>query len=195
MAPSAPPTGRADACLVTTSVLARRARIGRLVRQATHDPGDSGWRVLAHTDSEAFINSRDCWRIVTIDDVAAMEPVLSTVWQMPVGTDLQVVRDEQVRLPYFNLATAPLSGDLRASILPGGEGCWDTREILSSFRMDQSGRLVFGSVGALRNTGQVIHPAWARRASAGPAHPCAARPSTRVTTATSRRQRTCDRPS
>ncbi|HNP58037.1 MAG TPA: DUF2185 domain-containing protein [Gordonia sp. (in: high G+C Gram-positive bacteria)] len=94
MAPSAPPTGRADACLVTTSVLARRARIGRLVRQATHDPGDSGWRVLAHTDSEAFINSRDCWRIVTIDDVAAMEPVLSTVWQMPVGTDLQVVRDE-----------------------------------------------------------------------------------------------------
>lgn len=76
----------------------------------------------------------------------------------------QIVRDEQVRLPYFNLATAPLSGDLRASILPGGEGCWDTREILSSFRMDQSGRLVFGSVGALRNTGQVIHPAWARRA-------------------------------
>lgn len=75
-----------------------------------------------------------------------------------------VVRDEQVHLPYFNLATAPLSDNLRKSILSGGEGCWDTENILSSFRMDQMGRLVFGSVGALRNTGAAIHTSWARRA-------------------------------
>lgn len=95
MAPSAPPTGRAAACLVTTSVLAGRAHIGRLVRQATHDPGDSGWRVLAHTDTEAFINSGDCWRSVTVEDVSAMEPALHAVWQMPVGTDLQLFHDER----------------------------------------------------------------------------------------------------
>jgi glycine/D-amino acid oxidase-like deaminating enzyme len=74
-----------------------------------------------------------------------------------------VMRQEQVHLPYFNLATAPLSSNLRKSILPGGEGCWDTKEILSSFRMDHSGRLVFGSVGALRGTGTAIHKSWARR--------------------------------
>jgi len=73
------------------------------------------------------------------------------------------VRREQVYLPYFNLATAPLSADLRRSILPGREGCWDTKEILSSFRMDRAGRLVFGSVGALRGTGTVVHKRWARR--------------------------------
>ncbi|HEX2146666.1 MAG TPA: FAD-binding oxidoreductase, partial [Pseudorhizobium sp.] len=70
---------------------------------------------------------------------------------------------EQVRLPYFNLATAPLSDNLQKAILPGREGCWDTKEILSSFRMDQTGRLVFGSVGALRGTGTGVHKAWARR--------------------------------
>lgn len=30
--------------------------------------------------------------------------------------------------------------------------------------MDQAGRLIFGSVGALRNTGRAIHIAWAKRA-------------------------------
>lgn len=73
------------------------------------------------------------------------------------------VRREQVHLPYFNLATKPLSANLRRSILPNCEGCWDTKEVLSSFRMDQAGRLVFGSVGALRGTGTMVHKAWARR--------------------------------
>ena len=73
-------------------------------------------------------------------------------------------RREQIHLPYFNVATAPLSAELQASILPGREGCWDTKTILSSFRFDRAGRLVFGSVGALRGTGRAIHRAWARRA-------------------------------
>ena len=68
-----------------------------------------------------------------------------------------------MHLPYFNFATVPLGDNLRKSILPGREGAWDTKEILSSFRMDQAGRLVFGSVGALRNTGLAVHKSWARR--------------------------------
>jgi len=73
-------------------------------------------------------------------------------------------RREQIRLPYFNFATQPLDAALQAAILPGREGCWDTRTILSSFRFDRAGRLVFGSVGALRGTGLAIHRAWAQRA-------------------------------
>ncbi|MER2537132.1 MAG: FAD-binding oxidoreductase, partial [Rhizobiaceae bacterium] len=75
----------------------------------------------------------------------------------------RIARDEQIHLPYFNFATAPLPAGIRETILPGGEGCWDTRQILSSFRMDAAGRLVFGSVGALRNTGRAVHRAWAVR--------------------------------
>lgn len=74
------------------------------------------------------------------------------------------IRSQQVHLPYFNFATAPLPADLHAKILPGLEGCWDTKEILTSFRYDQAGRLVFGSVGALRRGGAAVHRAWALRA-------------------------------
>ncbi|CAH1669643.1 NAD(P)/FAD-dependent oxidoreductase [Chelatococcus asaccharovorans] len=74
------------------------------------------------------------------------------------------IRHELVHLPYFNMATEPLSEELQRTILPERQGVWDTRPILSSFRFDRAGRLVFGSVGALRGTGRAVHQAWARRA-------------------------------
>lgn len=76
----------------------------------------------------------------------------------------EIIRREQVHLPYFNFATVPLPEDIRATILPGKEGVWDTKEVLSSFRMDIHGRLIFGSVGALKGVGEAIHRTWALRA-------------------------------
>jgi glycine/D-amino acid oxidase-like deaminating enzyme len=76
----------------------------------------------------------------------------------------QALQTELVRLPYFNMATRRLSDSLLASILPERQGIWDTRAVLSSLRLDVEGRLVFGSVGALRGTGISIHRSWARRA-------------------------------
>jgi glycine/D-amino acid oxidase-like deaminating enzyme len=74
------------------------------------------------------------------------------------------VKTEQIHLPYFNFATQPLSDNIRASILPERQGAWDTNEVLSSFRFDRAGRLVFGSCGALRGTGAAVHRSWAKRA-------------------------------
>jgi glycine/D-amino acid oxidase-like deaminating enzyme len=76
------------------------------------------------------------------------------------------IGSELVRLPYFNLATAPLPAELAARILPERQGAWDTAQVLSSFRLDRHNRLVFGSVGALRGTGHAVHRAWAQRALA-----------------------------
>jgi len=73
------------------------------------------------------------------------------------------LRSELIRLPYFNMATRPLADEVRDSILPERQGLWDTRTVLSSMRIDRDGRLVFGSVGALRGTGPAVHRSWARR--------------------------------
>ena len=64
---------------------------------------------------------------------------------------------------YFQLATAPLPDDLRRSLLGGGEGCWDTAMIMSSFRMDQAGRMIFGALGNLEGVGGRMHRGWATR--------------------------------
>jgi glycine/D-amino acid oxidase-like deaminating enzyme len=71
---------------------------------------------------------------------------------------------ELVRLPYFNMATAPLPPAVLKQILPERQGAWDTRQVLTSFRLDRQGRLVLGSVGALRGGGRTIHQDWGRRA-------------------------------
>ncbi len=73
------------------------------------------------------------------------------------------IRNEQVFVPYFHVSTTPLGDNVRKSILPNGGAGWDTKTILSGFRLDDAGRLIVGSVGALNSTGLPIHRGWARR--------------------------------
>jgi glycine/D-amino acid oxidase-like deaminating enzyme len=120
------------------------------------------------TGSAALSLHRDArrWRVETEAGSVAAEWVIAATDAYTHGLWPEL-RAEQVHLPYFNFATVPLSDNLRRSILPERQGAWDTRDVLSSFRFDAAGRLIFGSVGALRNTGTGIHRAWARRALRG----------------------------
>jgi glycine/D-amino acid oxidase-like deaminating enzyme len=106
---------------------------------------EGGWRVRTSSGS---VQAK--WVVV------ATNAYTTNVWPQ--------IRAELVHLPYFNLATRPLGDNLRNAILPERQGAWDTRQILSSFRLDEQGRLIFGSVGALRGPGRSIHPNWGRRA-------------------------------
>ncbi|MGZ2382442.1 FAD-binding oxidoreductase [Rhizobium leguminosarum] len=121
--------------------------------------------VAIHTSSPVVATERNGnrWAVKTASGEVTAEWIIVATDAYSTGPWEQV-RSEQVHLPYFNFATVPLDHNLRQSILPGREGAWDTKEILSSFRMDQAGRLVFGSVGALRNTGLAVHKGWAKRA-------------------------------
>ena len=108
------------------------------------------------------------WRVRTQDggEVEAGWILVATNATALPGGPWPELTSELVRMPYFNMATAPLPDALAATILPGREGAWDTRAVLSSFRLDQANRLVFGSVGALRGSGRAIHRSWGRRALA-----------------------------
>jgi glycine/D-amino acid oxidase-like deaminating enzyme len=50
----------------------------------------------------------------------------------------------------YQVATAPLSDNLRRSVLPHGQVCSDTRRLLFYFRLDHEGRLLMGGRGPLR---------------------------------------------
>ncbi len=121
--------------------------------------------VAIHTQSPATALTRSAngWLVRTPNgSVSAKQVVLAT----DAYTRLlpQNIARQQVTLPYFNMATQPLAPDVAKSILPGRQGVWDTKEVLLSYRFDAMNRLVFGSVGALRNSGLAVHRAWAKRA-------------------------------
>ena len=109
-----------------------------------HERCSKGW--LLHTPTGAVTAER----VVVATDTYGRPESLS-------------VAQEQVRLPYFNIATEPVDAELVRSILPLRQGIWDTRRVLTSFRLDRDGRMIVGSVGSLRGAGQATHMAWARR--------------------------------
>lgn len=68
-----------------------------------------------------------------------------------------------VPVTYSQFATDPLADAVLPAILRGGEGCWDTAPVMSSFRLDRAGRLLLGGIGSLHAPGAAIHEAWASR--------------------------------
>jgi glycine/D-amino acid oxidase-like deaminating enzyme len=125
----------------------------------------TGARIFTNSPVQGAVRNGSRWQVSTSGGcVTADWIVVATNAYTNVPSPWQDLRTELVRLPYFQFATEPLSATLRAKILPERQGAWDTAEVLSSFRFDRAGRLLFGSVGALRGTGAPIHRAWARRA-------------------------------
>ncbi len=64
---------------------------------------------------------------------------------------------------YSQFATRPLNSNEMSTILPGKEGCWDTATIMSSFRVDDAGRLIIGTMGNSEGFGKYIHLNWANK--------------------------------
>jgi len=75
----------------------------------------------------------------------------------------QAHTQELTILPYFQFATNPLPDAVASRILPERQGTWDTGLVMTSFRMDQQNRLIFGSIGRLDAIAEGTHRAFAAR--------------------------------
>ena len=64
---------------------------------------------------------------------------------------------------YSQFATRPLNSNEMSTILPNKEGCWDTATIMSSFRVDEAGRVIIGTMGDSEGFGKKIHSNWANK--------------------------------
>ncbi|OUR69410.1 sarcosine oxidase subunit beta [Marinomonas sp. 42_23_T18] len=87
-------------------------------------------------------------------------------WQLKCSTGASVIADKVVMatnaypenifpelkqsfvpIQYSQFASQPLPDALLQQILPNKEGLWDTCTVMSSLRLDQAGRLIFGGMG------------------------------------------------
>jgi len=104
----------------------------------------------------------DGWRLTTPKGSLTAKAAIVAVH----GYADHAFRDHQENLipfNYFQFSTPPLPEAVRRTILPGGEGAWDTNMVLSSYRMDAGGRLTVGSVGSVEDLGYALHREWADR--------------------------------
>jgi len=63
----------------------------------------------------------------------------------------------------FQCATAPLPGELASQLIPQRHGMWDTQTLMTSTRIDATGRLVMSCAGSLHGIKRVIRQNWMKR--------------------------------
>ncbi|QDY71472.1 NAD(P)/FAD-dependent oxidoreductase [Qingshengfaniella alkalisoli] len=120
----------------------------------------AGAQVFQHTPALDITSGNDHWLVKTRKHrVAARHLVHATNAYETRPSD----RARFTPVFYSQFATRPLPDALRKDVLPGGEGCWDTALVMSSFRMDAQGRLVLGGMGRLDGSCGAVHHGWARR--------------------------------
>jgi len=122
----------------------------------------AGARIFTRSPVSAAEQGGGAWRLTTPGGTVRASRVIWATNAYGQGLAGEPVKALAV-LPYFNVATDPLPEELRAGILPGGEGAWDSAKILTSFRLDAAGRFIIGSVGALGGLDRAAHTGWAQR--------------------------------
>lgn len=109
-----------------------------------------------------YIRESNAWRLSTPSGQIIAKSVILAVQGYP---EYAFEKNRKAIIPYnfFQFATSPLPEEVRKTILPGGQGAWDTNLILSSYRLDQAGRFIVGSAGQVEHWAYTLHEKWAHR--------------------------------
>jgi len=123
---------------------------------------EQGAELFEHSPATAITHCGKNWCVTTPKGrISAPAMIVATnAYAMP---SKGLASPDLVPVHYFQAATAPLSPQQRRRILPGGEGCWDTAMVMSSWRLDQEGRLIIGGMGRLDHPAGGIHRRWLDR--------------------------------
>ena len=109
----------------------------------------AGAAIHGHSPVTALVREGALWRVETPGgQVRAQQVVLATnAYSGPLWPGIEA---SVIPIFSYQVATRPLSDNLRRSILAGGLPVSDTRRLLRYFRLDHTGRLLVGGRGALR---------------------------------------------
>ncbi len=104
-------------------------------------------RIYEHTQVMQIKGDKGHWllKCSTGASVIADKVVMATnAYPEHIFPDL---KQSFVPIQYSQFASQPLPDALLQKILPNKEGLWDTCTVMSSLRLDQAGRLIFGGMG------------------------------------------------
>jgi glycine/D-amino acid oxidase-like deaminating enzyme len=111
----------------------------------------AGARLHARTPALSLERRGGRWRITTPAGAVTAERVLLATNAYS-GDLWPGLRRSVIPAFSYQVATAPMGGNLRRRIMPGGLGLSDTRRVLSYCRQDPDGRLLVGGRGRFRES-------------------------------------------
>ncbi|MGM8890773.1 L-pipecolate oxidase [Psychrobacter sp. 1Y1] len=121
---------------------------------------DLGVNIYEHSAVEAIEKADGYWYTKTSQAHVKSERIIIATNAYTEGEWAEVSKTFYL-VDYYQVASEPLSGEVADRILPYQTGAWDTRLALSSFRRDDDGRLLLGTVGGKQLKPKSFYQAWA----------------------------------
>lgn len=110
---------------------------------------EAGVRIAEHQKVVRLNNTADIWRISIENDTELQAKAVVLATNAYTDGLIPGLAQTIVPLHSFQIATAPLSSNLAATILPEGQAVSDSRRILVYYRKSADGRLVLGGRGRM----------------------------------------------
>ncbi len=89
----------AGGCIITRSIYNGESKLRWIFREESKNENDNGWRVIGDKDTQEYLNNPNNSMIVDFNTLANIEPAVLSIYNMPVGTDLEFCCDNSGR--YF----------------------------------------------------------------------------------------------
>jgi len=80
----------AGACLASKNVLSGAGRVKWMVREESRAAADNGWRIFSDIDTTEYLHDASNLQIVDFNGVCEIEPALIGIWDLPVGSGLEL---------------------------------------------------------------------------------------------------------
>lgn len=87
----------AGGCVVSNNILNNKGELKWCIREKSHHPVDNGWVFLSSVDDDEFLSHVENMTICDFNTVAEIEPAILSIYNMPVGTDIELVREKGIR--------------------------------------------------------------------------------------------------
>jgi len=75
-------------CFVTNEITLNDKKVGYMYRETADFEQDSGWRIFAGTETQAYIDNPENTRIFDLDVIVAADPAIAPYLELPAGTAL-----------------------------------------------------------------------------------------------------------
>jgi hypothetical protein len=95
----------AGGVLVSRRILEEQSPLKWAFREASVNPVDNGWRFLSIDDDDEFLETPGNLVVADFNTVAAIEPAIIEIYLLPVGSDLQLVRENDGTLVFYDNQT------------------------------------------------------------------------------------------
>ena len=95
----------AGAAIVSRKIVERTGNIKWLTREEPFAPQDSGWRILSDRDTDEYLADPANMTVVDFNEICDIEPACIGIYDLPVGSDIQLVVEPDGRRRWFDNTT------------------------------------------------------------------------------------------